>query len=268
MFFCTVAKAQEKKYVYTDSSLIQTEDGTDIYDSVAVSAPIQQAYEEDVKQEVVEIDTTLYYTSLDIPKDSIEAWKNLKGFGYIKYMDSLLKAKQDENNKRLKEQPDDTPSTSWLDRMLSSSGLQFFLWLLAVIFILFILYKLFLTEGVFRRVSASAKDNKPDVAEEIIDHESDFDALIRNAVQVGNFRLAIRYHYLQTLHLLAQKNQIQLATDKTNYQYVSEIVNKGYQNEFAALTLNYEYAWYGEFAIDELLYSKLKGAFVSFKNKI
>jgi hypothetical protein len=145
---------------------------------------------------------------------------------------------------------------------------MYFLWFIAGAFILFIIYNLFLADGVFKRSPKSNSAAIPEAEEEHIDKESDFDKLIRNAIQSGNYRLAIRYHYLQTLHLLAGKNQVQLAADKTNYQYVRELVNKNFQNDFSALTLNYEYVWYGEFAIDEIVYSKLKTAFVSFNNKL
>jgi hypothetical protein len=57
---------------------------------------------------------------------------------------------------------------------------------------------------------------------------------------------------------------VQLAADKTNYNYVHEIKNVTLQKDFAALTLNYEYVWYGEFNIDELTYSKLKNTFTAF----
>jgi hypothetical protein len=272
MLFCVALHAQDKKYVYTDSSLIKSEDGTDEYvDSVQVSTPVDESYQQTKKEEAVEIDTALYYTSLSVPKDSVEAWKNLKEFAYVKYLDSLLKAKQDETQKKVKAQASNNqppPDLSWLSRVLSSRGLEVFLWSLAGLFILFILYKLFLTEGVFQRGIKKSKVIAPEVEEEIIDKESDFDGLIRNALLTGNYRLAVRYHYLQVLHLLANKNQIQLAQDKTNADYVREIVNKNNQIDFAGLTLNYEYVWYGEFEIDEVLYSKLKVSFVSFINKI
>lgn len=272
IFFCIATQAQEKKYVYTDSSLTETEDGASTYDSVMVSAPVEEAAPSAVKDQQVYTDTSLYYSSLPVSKDSIEAWKNMKSFAYVKYLDSLLKAKKAEEDKYVRQQAENisnTPSRkSWLDRLFVSNGLQVFLWILAGVFVLFILYKLFLTEGVFRRGNNRSKTITPDAEEEVIDRESDFDALLRNAVQSGNYRLAVRYHYLQTLHLLAGKNQIQLATDKTNYQYVQEISNRNYQNDFAALTLNYEYVWYGEFAIESLVYAKIKTAFTAFNNQL
>lgn len=260
--------AQGKKYVYSDSSLLNPPDETVSYDSVIKPPVTDEQAEEVANEKAVEIDTALRYTSYTVPKDTVDVWKQDKNFAYVYYLDSVLKAQQ-RNQKKQEEQTAHTPSApSWLDRLFSSNGLQYFLWFTAGSFILFILYNLFLAEGVFRRAPKNAAVTTPDAQEEMIDHESDFDKLIRSAVQSGNYRLAVRYHYLQTLHLLAGKNQLQLAADKTNYQYVNELINKNYQNDFAGLTLNYEYVWYGEFAIEEPVYGKLKTAFISFNNKL
>lgn len=245
-FFFSVAKAQEEKTTVTDE------------DSARMST------NKTVEEELI-IDTTLTYTQLRMSPDSISSWKEQKVFAYAKYLDSLLKAKQ---NEKVKVQSTTSSGPSWFDNLLASSATKVFFWILAVAFILFILYKLFLTQGVFRR--ASMKDNTAtaDVAEEQITHESDFEALVRQAVTAGNYRLAVRYQYLKTLHRLAEKNLVALAADKTNYQYVRELGNDQYRNDFAALTLSYEYVWYGEFAIGENIYRKIEPAFSGFNNKI
>jgi hypothetical protein len=135
---------------------------------------------------------------------------------------------------------------------------------------LFILYKLFLTEGIFKKKSRSINNEQstPEVTEEVVTSESDFDRLIRLALTAGNFRLAVRYQYLRTLHHLAGRNYVEMAVDKTNYQYVQEISNHQLRNDFASLTLNYEYVWYGEFQIEQTIYHKLETAFSGFNQKI
>jgi len=259
------ATAQEetkhKKFIYTDTDEAQSGSVVDTVQSMVTTTT--------AAPDTIEVDTTVYYNRLALARDSVEAWKNLKSFAYVKYLDSLLKAKKNEPKKEEKASPSYEPGGgSWLDKLLSSGGLQVFLWMLAGAFVLFILYKLFITEGAFRRNTKSNIAQTPEAAEEIITAESDFDRMIREAVQQRNYRLAVRYHYLQTLHHLAAKNYLQLAADKTNYQYVRELTDAVRQNEFASLTLNYEYTWYGEFAIDEILYHKIKPAFQAFNNKI
>ena len=62
LLFCTATKAQDDKYVYSDSS-----------------------------ENVIEIDTAIYFSQLTVSTDTVEAWKNLKSFAYTKYLDSLLR---------------------------------------------------------------------------------------------------------------------------------------------------------------------------------
>jgi hypothetical protein len=265
IFCCCIfssAFAQEKKYIYQDSTLIEKAPDQIIVEAAPdedTDAPKEEVAVKTYEQNT--IDTTLYFHEYTTPVDSVNNWKKQKAFGYINKMDSLLKAQ-----KIKPEEPKERSSSNfnWLANFFNSDGLKIFLWILAGAFILFILYKLFLTKGIFQRNALKKDAVSTVVVEEIITSESDFDALIKNAEQAKNYRLAVRYQYLKALHLLANNNVIQMAADKTNYQYVSEIKSDAVRNSFAALTLNYEYVWYGEFNIDEILYHKIKTGFVNF----
>ncbi|MEY2916491.1 MAG: hypothetical protein RIS73_205 [Bacteroidota bacterium] len=329
ILFFAVADAQQKNDAYQDTAVI---------DTAFTAADIEVA-----PTDTIYVDTTLYYNRLTISPDSIENWKNLNSFAYVKNLDSLLKAKQEaekkkekevsssgtgwfenllssggfqlmlwilavlfilfilyklfltegafrKNSKNLnsfayvknldsllkakqeaekkKEKEVSSSGQDWFESLLSSDGLQLILWMLAAFFILFILYKLFLTEGVFRKNPRNSKSLTPEAEEEIINDQSNFEQLIKQALQSGNYRLAVRYNYLKTIHKLADKGLILLAADKTNYQYVNEISNPNYQNDFAALTLNYEYVWYGEFVIGENIYTRMETGFSQFNSKL
>ncbi len=272
LFFSTVSLSQEEIFIDKDSTLKQSEKGYDTSMKSTSTIPIAEenyVVTEDKEQDTIYIDTTLYYNPLYIAPDSIEAWKNLKSFTYIKYLDSLLKDKQDkERNKGNNDTDNSSPKPGWLNSILSSSEVQIFFWALAAVFVFYISYKLFLTQGVFKKSYKNKNIASPEVSEEIITSESDFNLLIVKAVNKSNYRLAVRYRYLQTLHNLAAKYLIELSPDKTNYQYVREIKNIIYQNDFAALTLNYEYVWYGEFAIEENIYTRIDNEFLKFYIKI
>lgn len=219
---------------------------------------------------ITDTDTSLYFADHPFDADTVTAWKNAKAFGYAKYLDSLLR--EEQRKKKPPEQEVTTPvkaSPSSTDSFLSSQGVSVLLWILAGAFVLFILYKLFLAEAVFKKAARKEKGTaQPEVAEEQITPESDFDRLIRQALGNGNYRLAIRYHYLRSLHLLAEKQYVEMAADKTNYQYVQEIGNEQLRNTFASLTLNYDYVWYGEFQPDQVVYYKLEQAFTAFNQKV
>jgi hypothetical protein len=263
------AQQETEKYIYADTAIVTEAPAADTTGKV-----YNEEYEDEValaEQTVIEVDTTVYHYRLTVAADSVAAWKGMKAFTYVTYLDSLLKAAQDEERRKREQQKNndtDTykyrePGSGWLDGIFNSGGLTIFLWMGAIVFVGFILYKLFVTDGAFRR-TAKANMQQTAIVEEVITAESDFERLIREALQQRNYRLAVRYHFLQVLHTLAEKGHVQLAADKTNYNYVHEIKNVTLQKDFAALTLNYEYVWYGEFNIDELTYSKLKNTFTAF----
>ena len=266
MSFFAAAQAQ-KKIIYQDTSLLQkdepvisTNEVVVNTDSIALNVPAEAVKD----TEETAPDTALYKNEIDLSYDSVKYWRNLNEYGYTKYLDSLLKSKK----KKEKEKDIEPSKPGIFNDILGSGILSLLLWTFVICFVGFILYQLFLSDGGFRRRSKKAKGIIAEVAEEIITPESDFDGLIRQALQNSNYRQAVRYQYLRTLHLLAGKNQVQLAPDKTNFQYVSEITNPEFRQAFASLTLNYEYVWYGEFDIDKNIYEKIETNFRLLNQKI
>lgn len=266
MGLLSVAQAQ-KKVLYEDTSLLQKDEELQPpVEEVIVEPSVQvvQAPVEVKEEEEIPTDTTLRKNDLYLSSDSIKNWRNLKQYAYTKYLDSLLRDIKPKEIKPVVAQP----RKSIFSGMFSSGIMQALLWALAILFVLFVLYKLFLSDGALKRKAKDPDKEEAEVEEEIITSESNFDALIRQALQTGNYRQAVRYRYLQALHLLAGKNLVQLSPDKTNFNYVSEIANRDLQQPFAALTLNYEYVWYGEFEIDKNIYDKIESNFKGFNQKI
>ena len=225
------------------------------------------------------VDTALKANKFEA--DSLNDYKDDKDFAYMKYMDSLLRKTKDlsvdtfsvgnSNIRRQKNIPQNSQ-----EKPLQPSRLNFFnspvvkivLWILAVFLIGFLIYKLFLGENFFRRDRSYKNTSDTPKEEEDISDPSAYDTLISQAVKNKNFRLAIRYSYLQVLHKLSGSGLLQFSADKTNYQYVNELRGKSYQNDFAAITLNYEYVWYGKFEIDENIYNRLSGEYKTFNQKL
>lgn len=243
------------------ASFAQTENGNQV-DTVIPELRQDEPSIENTQQidYYVQSDTLISFQVLPVSQDSIRSWKKAREFAYHRNLDSLLKLAQ-EKYKPVQFKPS---SPGILDRMLNSKTLQIILWIIAGCFILFILYRLFLAQGVFQRNRRGQSDEGPDAEAEQLTAESDYDQLIGLAFRAGNFRLAVRYQYLRTLHSLASREKLALAPDKTNYQYVTEISDPASRKEFAGLTLGYEYVWYGEFEIDETVYRKLEKGFQSF----
>lgn len=139
-----------------------------------------------------------------------------------------------------------------LERVLSSGIIQVLLWMIAISFVLFILYKLFLSEGIFKRSRRSSVVTE--IAEPALEKTVlDYDKLLHQSVKLADFRMAVRYLFLKTLARLSEKEYIQRSVDKTNYQYLQEIgIDK--RKEFASLILTYEYSWYGNFPVTQEMF--------------
>ena len=273
--FSSHLQAQDKKEMVRDSIVMIQEKLNDSIERTVHKVGIDQGDNASNGPEYLQqnIDTTLHFSQFSISPDTIQSWKNLKTFAYARYLDSLLKERQKkdhgkENEGTMNNEVAPSSGPSWLDNVFSSIITRVIFWTLAGIFVLYILYKLFLTEGYSKRKTSAQTPAEPEISEEIITGESDFDRNISQAIRSSNYRLAVRYQYLRTLYKLADKHFIELAADKTNYQYVRELKNRDYQNNFASLTLNYEYVWYGEFNINENVYRKIAARFSEFNQQI
>ncbi len=82
-----------------------------------------------------------------------------------------------------------------------------------------------------------------DIEENI--HESDLDAYIQQALQQGDYTLAIRLYYLAILKELSLSKAIRWKKDKTNRQYLQEMQQSPLSEPFREVTRIFERAWYG-----------------------
>lgn len=244
----------------TCSSLLVSAQQYDTAVEVVEAPVVDTTYgDEDYTDEEV-VDTLLSSNINYFPKDSLQVLLRQKEFAYISNLDSLLKKVQEENLQQLKKQKPPT-NISWIFYFI-----KYLLWFIVLAAVVFLIYRLFLSEkGMF---AASVRNkHRSTKAEELVDEDS----LVRKAKeaeQAGNYRLAIRYQYLHALTSIAQKGWLLLSPDKTNYQYVRELSNKAIRNDFARITLHYEYAWYGNFQIDASIFQTIKKEFTNFQTRL
>ncbi|MEO6230393.1 MAG: DUF4129 domain-containing protein [Ferruginibacter sp.] len=249
--------AQDSTFVYRDTSIVEIEPPQTV-----VNGDDEDVNNDQEETGVFYVDTILRNNELVIAPDSIVSLKEMKDFAYAKNLDSLLIEYQKSQSKEIA--PNEEPS--WLLLFFGSRITAYVFWAIAIIFIVFVLSKLFFTEGFFQRSYKKAPVKILEDEFEQLSHNTDYGKLITLAVSQQNFRLAIRYLYLQTLQKLTLKEVITFAPDKTNYEYVQELSGKNYKKEFAALTLNYEYAWYGAFDIDEKIFTPIQNKFKQFNS--
>jgi hypothetical protein len=241
-FFNGYSYAQKNNHAATDSSI-----------APAVEDPVNNDYENVA-------DTLIIKSVFENANDSILKWKQSREFGYMAYLDSLLRKKTDIRM--------DSTSGTDPNSFLNSFPVRIFFWIMAIFFIGFILFKLFFTGGLFAKGDAKAYDEHTNKKPDALNEYSEYNVLIHEAELRNDFNLSIRYLYLQSLKKLADSELILFSADKTNNLYVQELAGRSHQKRFAFLTLNYEYVWYGRFTIDIIRYQKLKEEFILFNKKI
>ncbi|MBC6999973.1 DUF4129 domain-containing protein [Cytophaga sp. FL35] len=104
--------------------------------------------------------------------------------------------------------------------------------------------------------------------EERIIKTEDIGELIEKALAEKNFRLAVRYYYLQSLKQLNEREFIDWQLQKTNSDYVSEITKEDLKQQFAHITKLYDYIWYGDFFIDEQRFLRAEPSFKNLEKMI
>lgn len=260
--------AQEAdNYIYKDTPILHSKDKAT--DTMVVQAPMEDdiSSEDNVSSnfETNKPDTSLISNQLFITRDNAWNLKNEKQLAYAKKLDSLLK---DLQQKQAAGFTATTNRFSFLISFFSAPLTKIIFWLLAAFLVVFIIVKLFFAEGFFLRRSANAQV-KPLEEEEKHDPVSvDYSRLLNQAISNKDYRLATRYLYLQSLQKLIIAGVITYSPDKTNYQYLMEINNQPYRQEFSLLTLHYEYAWYGDFLLDETGFTALQKKFTSFNKQV
>ncbi|WP_417886224.1 DUF4129 domain-containing protein [Zunongwangia sp.] len=88
-------------------------------------------------------------------------------------------------------------------------------------------------------------------ADEDIIKNADIQQLIKNAVENKQYRLAVRYYYLQVLKELDNLHFINYENQKTNEEYSSELKNEQLNTHFKKTTRIYNFIWYGDFSVSE-----------------
>lgn len=136
---------------------------------------------------------------------------------------------------------------------------------IAVLLILFVVYLIVKSilnkEGrwIFGKNSDRSLINYDEIERNL--HLVDFEKLIKQSIQSGEKRLSIRYYYLWLLKKMSEKQIIEWDAEKTNSDYLYEIKNESFKNDFAYLSYLYNYIWYGEFELDEATFEKATKAF-------
>jgi len=142
-----------------------------------------------------------------------------------------------------------------------TGGSEIFNAILAILAILLVILGL---SRVKFRTWITGKGAKVETAYEVTDeniHEIDFDREIKDAESEGDYRKAIRLHFLRVLKNLSDSEYIYWDPNKTNYQYMYEVKGTGIYNPFTKCIHVFELVWYGEHPADIHYYNENKQHF-------
>lgn len=135
-------------------------------------------------------------------------------------------------------------------------------YIIVIIIVVFIIVRAIMN-GEGRWVFGKRSDKKMIRHEDIITniHTVNFSKLISEAIENNDYRLAIRYQYLQMLKKMSASEIISYDPEKTNLDYTYEIKNEAIRTQFQYTSYVYNYVWYGEFAIDKAQYEQAQTSF-------
>lgn len=162
----------------------------------------------------------------------------------------------------------------WLNRLISSIlGAAFSAnWFNILVIILSVLALIYVILRLLKvNVNMFYTGKQAAVPHGVLDediHTMDFDKLIQEALQRNEYRLAIRLLFLKSLKLLADKHHILWQPGKTNHDYLNELSAQHLKTGFNELNFYFEYAWYGNFTINEALYKKVDALYNNWKTNV
>ena len=98
-------------------------------------------------------------------------------------------------------------------------------------------------------------------------HGIPFAEAIENATRTGNYRLAVRLYYLRMLKDLSDNGLIDWQLNKTNRVYSYELKGE-LKDSFEVITAQFEYVWYGDFALNKAYFNQIRQEFDAFGGQL
>ena len=222
-------------------------------------------YDEETMMEKIVPDSSTLFDAVNNDDKSIVTKRNLnevqvkklkedKAFWYVNEAPKREKAKIE------KKRSNNIFSQKWFGNLM---------WFIVTGGFIAIMIWFLLTSNVrlFQKKSSRIPANSNELAVEDI-FEINYDNEIAKAIKENDFRLAVRLLYLQLLKDLSNKNIIQYKQDRTNGEYLLQLLGTAYYADFFQLTRSFEYTWYGQFLISEESFYKVQRNFSQFKNKV
>jgi len=264
ILFSLAMNAQQKDH--TDSARILSHDLENITDTLEEPPPEEAKVDKGYQDSPV-LKKSVYFLSKQLPAsgegpDSLQIRKlpdsvvtklqSDDDFWYVNYLFEKEK-KKNEN----------VPFTE-------TTLFQTILWLVIIggFATFVIIYLANSNAGLFRKAGKTTITGEEEEIETDNIFEINYEREITKAVSNGNYRLAVRLMFLRALKDLSDKKIILYKQDRTNFDYLLQLHSTRYYNDFFRLTRNYEYSWYGQFAIEPEKFTIIKDDFENFDRNL
>lgn len=151
----------------------------------------------------------------------------------------------DYTDKRKESKPIETNSS---DDVFSVVGgiLNVLGYLVLILIVAFVIRAFVLDGGAISRKGKKVKGLYEVVDDQVNFEEYDYNKLAREAADLNEWKMAVRYYFLAYLQKLYADEIIEYHRDKTNREYRYEISDPTERNQFDVLCRVFEYCWYGE----------------------
>jgi hypothetical protein len=198
--------------------------------------PVSEEYEEEVSEL-----TEKFLNQKISPKNLFDKKKWGKSSEGFDYRDTITKEKEKKVTDKKKEKKQDSDLSPLVKEIIKYS-----LFLVVIVVLVLLLFKLITGNSIFvnKKIVKQISFSIEEIEENLF--EADIDKFILQTVSNKEYKMAIRLYYLNVLKILAEKNIILYKKDKTNGNYIVEIMDNSLQNEFKECTDIYEYVWFKE----------------------
>ncbi len=144
------------------------------------------------------------------------------------------------------------------------------IWILLIAALVFVIYKIFAGNGsfMFGKNKKTMHEDGPQQNEEEDIAAANWEALLQRAIAGNDLRMTVRYRYMWLLQIFQQRELIKYRSDKTNYDYYTELNDPKYKQPFRQLSRQYEYVWYGHFDLPAVAYGEYSDLFNNLKKQL
>jgi uncharacterized membrane protein YuzA (DUF378 family) len=128
---------------------------------------------------------------------------------------------------------------------------KYVVYAIIAVFAVYFLIRLLGNETASAVIGKSSKNRSQVHIQDTHIEQIDLEGMIKEQIDGGNYRAAIRYMYLNSLKRLSAAGKIDWDYQKTNADYLIEIEEGQLKEQFRDISYLYDHIWYGEFVLDQ-----------------